>query len=149
MKTNQKRITIIGLWLISVAVSFCMGAFFIYEYYIYSDSVSEVSTIIHVCPPVDGPLYSVEDYVRANSELKSYLSEQQKRPEYHKLHPRFVVVPELFGYTIFTSSGLRGTAFPKDLYESTREVMKKSLGEIDLVPISTEHQAEQDAPSNR
>ena len=56
--------------------------------------------------------------------------------EYHNLHLRFVVVPESSGYTVYSSSGLRGTVFPEDLYESTWKVMKKSLGEINVKPIA-------------
>lgn len=134
MKTYTRRILIIGLWIASVVVSFCAGMFLIYEFYIFGDPVRELTTHIDVFPPVDEPFYSVEDFVRANSEVKSYLSEQQKKPEYHKLHPRFVVVPELSGYTIYSSSGLRGTVFPEDLYKSTQKVMQKSLGEINVKP---------------
>ncbi len=134
MKTYKRRILIIGLWITSVVVSFCAGVFLIYEFYVFRDPISEVTCHIDVDPPVAGPLYSVEDFVRANSEVKSYLSEQQKNPEYHNLHPRFVVVPELSGYTIYSSSGLRGTFFPEDLYESTQKVMEKSLGKINTKP---------------
>ncbi|MES2475169.1 MAG: hypothetical protein V4640_05270 [Verrucomicrobiota bacterium] len=136
MKTYKRRVMIIGLWITSVAVSFCAGAFLIYEYYVFGDPVSSVTTNILVSPPVDGPLYSVEDFVRANSDVKAYLSDQQNKPEFHKLHPRFVVVPELSGYTIYSSSGLRGTVFPNDLYESTLKVLKESLGEINVKPMN-------------
>lgn len=126
MKNTQKRFALIGLWLLSVVASFCAGAFLIYEYYVFGDPVSAVTTHIDVCPPIDGPLYSLEDFVRANSDVKNYLN---KAPEFRELHLRFIVVPEMSGYTIYSSSGQRGTAFPRDLYDSTLEVFKRSLWE--------------------
>jgi hypothetical protein len=133
MKTYKRRILIIGLWTASMVGSFSAGVFLALEFYMTNDPVLEVTTQISG-PPVDGPYYSVDDIVRANSEVKSFLSEQKKSPKYHHLHPRFVVVPELSGYTIYSSSGLWHTAFPKDLYESTWKVMEDSLGEINLNP---------------
>ena len=124
------------MWLISVVVSFCAGTYLIYEYYIFGDPVSSVTTDILVCPLVNGPLYSVEDYVRANSDVKTFLAEQRKSSAFHKLNPRFIVVPETSGYTVYSSSGLRGTTFPENLYHATLEVMKKSLGEIKAKPMA-------------
>jgi hypothetical protein len=135
MKTYKRRIMIIGLWIASVALSFCAGAFFIYEYYFFQDPITGVTTYISACPPVDGSYYSVEDIIRANDDVETHLSDQQKKPEFHNLHPRFIVVPELHGYTIYSSSGVRGRGLPYDLYKSSLKVVEKSLGEINVMPM--------------
>ena len=135
MKTYKKRVLIIGLWVTSVSVSFCAGAFLIYEYYFFQDPISSVTTHISAGPPVDGSYYSVEDIIRANDDVDTYLSDQQKKPEFYNLHPRFIVVPELRGYKIYSSSGMRGRGFPDDLYKSSLKVVEKSLGEFTVMPM--------------
>ena len=136
-KTYLKRITIIGLWLISVAVSFCAGAFFIYEYGVFGAKITctMVRTTEH---PIVYPLYGVDDYIRANDDVKAYLSQEQQKPEFCNLRPLFIVVPQESGYTIYSSSGVRGADLPEKLYDSTLEVVRKSLRENKAKPISSD-----------
>jgi len=125
MQPHRKRLLFVASSVVALGLSFICGAIFLHKFYVYRDPIARIET--HISP---GDLYTIEDFVRANSAVESFLANQSGYTSSRNLRPYFIAAPTSSGYVVYYSSGRLGTEFPPDLLETATQRFKNSLGEI-------------------
>jgi hypothetical protein len=129
MKTFLKCLFMTVGIIVAVLLTFSAGVYFGPQIWIEpKPSVQRSETMIHVCPPPDGPLYSTDDYARANDAVYWFIQSELEKPEYDDLDLTYIVIPGYSGYATYTySSSSKG--FPRDLRLKVDEIFEHSLND--------------------
>ena len=70
-----------GISVITVIVlAFVAGVYFGPSILIVPPALHSTPTMISVCPPPEGPLYTTDDYARANRQVDDFLRMKLKEP---------------------------------------------------------------------
>ena len=72
-------------------------------------------TFITCCPPPEGELFTVRDFIRANEAVEAYMNEMEDTPEHEGLRLLYTGTPSDSGYYVYRSSGDPSRRFPEKL----------------------------------
>ena len=142
MSSTAKCLSIFTASMILLILAFSAGVCFGPYFVIVHNPIQSSSTIISVCPTPEKPLYSTDDYARANRVVDEFLQMKCREARYSKLDLKYIVTPESSGYIIHTHSdrhGIWGREFPAELEAEAYIVFDNSLNN---------YKTEQDAAVN-
>ena len=123
----QTEILLSVAWITSVLYAFAGGVAFCRGYWHFGPSVRISETMVDVCPPPLGPIYSVEDFITANRKVESFL--QLKKGDYDGIDPHMFLVPLNSGYRTVWTSGQASKEFPDQLREAAMHIALDGLRE--------------------
>ena len=113
--------------LMALAGAFAAGIAVAPRFWVLRDSLQRSHVGINVCPPPEGDLYEVDDFLRANNAAEAFLAQSDLGSCYGHLDLRYFATPEPGGYTLYHSTGNPKATFPPELLLKVEEVFKEAL----------------------
>ncbi len=113
--------------LVGLAGAFAAGVAVAPSLWVLRDSLQSSRVSVNACPPPEGPLYEVDDFVRANDAAEEFLAGARRESRYGNLDLRYFATPRPSGYTLYYSTGNPRFLFPRELLREVGDVFKESL----------------------
>jgi hypothetical protein len=105
--------------------AFVAGVYFGPQILIAPDTLGSSTTIDY--QPSAKPLFTAEDFARANSAIDDFLRSKRNEKKYSALNLRYFVVPHTYGYSTYWYSRSTDMGFPVELKSEADQMLVRAL----------------------
>ena len=119
-------IAVFGMF-VALAGAFAGGVAVAPGFWVFRDSLQRNRVSVNACPPPEGDLYDVHDFVRANEAAEAFLAEASRGARYGNVELRYFATPEPEGYILYHSTGNPRAPFPPELLDQVENVFRDAL----------------------
>lgn len=116
---------------LGLLAAFAAGIWYSPQVMVSSPSWYSSSYFITTCPPLEGEPYDIQDFIRANNAVATYLARVSGDPENEGLSMRYVGTPAPSGYDVHYSSGHSSRGFPEKLKDDLNRIFSEAIASDD------------------